>query len=657
MIQAGDFMRDSRISHSPRLIRNPEVSVVLPTYCRGDSGLLARAIDSVLSQSFASFELLVMDDGSIDSTSDLVSAYVKCDNRVIHVRHEKNCGLPALRVNEGLLMARGTYSAYQFDDDQRTNDLLVTLLGALRQAPDFDVAYGLCEFRSYGGQGSFGDTFDYARLATGNYIANNSVIHRRSVFEQFGGYDMHVVMRRLCDWDLWLRWGRRVGFLFVNQVVSMVEGGRAESIGSTCPLDFLAIRAHIACDRDDRLRPESLKSYTLDDLGHLSHLGHHKISELWQQQIAPYQSRSGHAFIEDRTAARRRHILLTGSLYDASVEIAISNFAEPLGRDFAITFVPPAQIDEAAILCADILMLHGAPGRYAMRLAETARKHGRRVVLLMDEDLTALHEVTEEFAYLAPGTPERSALDSLIREADLVITYSRLTEESVRDLNPRTVVLTPSIRRKWLDRAKLKVQQVGRTEGVANPVRIGLAAGPLARHELDSLWPAIVHASRDLGERAEFHFWGLVPKQLDKLSSPYRVEPFISGYERYMHRLSLAGFDAMLAPLFTDKRAKRAKCPSKFLEITAAGAVGIYSDVEPYAEVTHGVCGIKCKNDVGSWHAAIVEAASLDEIGRNRLVSRAIEIIEPNYTSEAQAHRVAAVLARSRGVASRDALN
>ena len=644
MIVAGDFLRDSRISHSPRLIRNPDVSVILPTYCRGDSGLLARAIDSVLAQSFTSFELLVMDDGSIDSTSDLVSAYVKRDDRVIHVRHGKNCGLPALRVNEGLLMARGTYCAYQFDDDQWTNDLLVTLLGALRQAPDFDVAYGLCEFTSYGGQGSFGDTFDYARLVTGNYIANNSVVHRRSVFEQFGGYDMHVVMRRLCDWDLWLRWGRRVGFLFVNQVVSMVEGGRAESIGSTCPLDFLAIRAHMACDRDDRLRPESLKSYALDDLGHLSHLGHHKISELWQQQIAPYQSRSGRACIEHRSATRRRHILVTGSLYEASVEVAIGNFGEPLSSKFAFTFVPPAQIDEAAILCADILMLHGAPGRYAMRLAGTARKHGRRVVLLMDEDLTALHEVAEEFAYLAPGTPERLALDSLIQDADLVITYSRLTEESVRDLNPRTVMLRPSILRKWLDRAKLKVQQVGRTEGVANPARIGYAAGPSTRDELDALWPAIVHASRDLGERAEFHFWGLVPKQLDKLSSPCRVEPFISCYERYMDCLTRAGFDVMLAPLFSDKRAKRAKCPSRFLEITAAGAVGIYSDVEPYAEVTHGISGIKCKNDVASWRTAILEAAFFDNIGRNRMVSRAVETIDRDYTSEAQAHHLAAAL-------------
>src|SRR5579862_3105227 len=113
MIRADYFMNEAKIAHSPELIPNPEVSIILPTFCRGDNGLLKTAIDSVLAQTFSSFELIVMDDGSTDSTASVVSEYVKQDDRVIHVRHESNCGLPALRVNEGLLMARGEFCAYQ----------------------------------------------------------------------------------------------------------------------------------------------------------------------------------------------------------------------------------------------------------------------------------------------------------------------------------------------------------------------------------------------------------------------------------------------------------------------------------------------------------------------------------------------------------------
>ena len=86
-----------------------------------------------------------MDDGSTDSTADLLAEYVKADDRVIHVQHDTNCGLPALRVNEGLLRARADICGYQFDDDYWTDRFLDTMTCALAQNPGFKVAYGLCQ--------------------------------------------------------------------------------------------------------------------------------------------------------------------------------------------------------------------------------------------------------------------------------------------------------------------------------------------------------------------------------------------------------------------------------------------------------------------------------------------------------------------------------
>jgi len=135
-------------------------SVILPTFCRGDNGLLERAINSVLSQSFSSFELIVVDDGSTGRNGGPVAAYVKSDDRIIYIRHDTNCGLPALRVNEGLLMARGDLCAYQFDDDQWVTTFLATMSGALVKSPGFQVAYGLCRL-SVRGATDAGRTFDY----------------------------------------------------------------------------------------------------------------------------------------------------------------------------------------------------------------------------------------------------------------------------------------------------------------------------------------------------------------------------------------------------------------------------------------------------------------------------------------------------------------
>jgi O-antigen biosynthesis protein len=646
MIRAGYFMREPRVFHSPRLIRYPQVSIVLPTFCRGDNGLLERSINSVLSQTFSSFELIVMDDGSIDATADLLSAYVRSDDRVIHVRHDTNCGLPALRVNEALLMARGELCAYQFDDDQWTNTLLATMAGALQKNPGFGVVYGRCRcFTSDGDQLIWGGPFNYQQLMMGNFIANNSVMHRRRVFERLGGYDMHVVMRRLCDWDLWLRWGRSAPFLFVDEVVSMVEARRPESIGKTCVADRFAIRSHMAFDRDARLRPDTLKSYVVDDLDHLRHLGSRKVESIWRQQVAPYLSRFRHIWTAVRPPnPKPLHVLVSKGRYASTFDITIGNFAEALAGDFVFTFVPESQTNDAAIRCADILLLHRTTDEDAGQLAEIARRHGKAVVYLMDDDLISLHEVAEDFSWLAPGAPRRLALESVIRGSDLVIIYSPLMQESVQELNPRNVLLETNIRRKWLANAKSSLNQPAGASEAEVPVRIGFAGGATHREELAVLWPAIVEASRHLGARAEFHFWGFTPDGVEQLQSPYHSKPFTFSYEEYLSCLTSGGFHVMIAPLFAEKRAKRAKCPIKFLEITAAGAVGVYSDVEPYRAVVDGVSGIKCENTVESWSAAILKAASLLPAGRKRLIAQAIQTIERDYTSETQAPRVAATL-------------
>jgi glycosyltransferase involved in cell wall biosynthesis len=643
LIRAEYFMREAKVSHSPGLIRNPSVSIILPAYCRGDSGLLKRAIESVLSQTFQSFELIVMDDGSTDSTAQIISSYVKADDRVIHVRHDGNCGLWALRVNEGLLMARGEFCAYQFDDDRWAEAALATLVGELRRNPNFGIAYGLCKCTLDGKEIVLGGPFNYSQLVAGNYIANNSVVHRRTVFERLGGYDMHLVMRRLADWDLWLRWGRHAAFLSLDETVSIVEAGRADSVGKTVPADLIVVRSQMGLDRTAGLRPEALKSYMIDSLDHLKHLGESKVDAVWREQVAPYQSRFRQIWPAVRPPKTRPlHVLSVKAHFDTTVDIMIGNYAELLAADFAFTFVPQSQVDEATIRCVDILLLYRAIDQHAEQLAEFARQHGKPVIYLMDDDLTTIHEISEEFCYLAPGTPCYLALQSLIRGADLVITYSAAMRESVEELNPRNIVLGTNIRRERLAAAASRLSHHVETD--RGPVMIGFAGGAARREEFAVLWQAIVEVSRQLGTNVEFEFWGFTPDGLDQLESPYRCKPFTFSYDEYLDRLTSRGFDVMITPLFGGKRAKRAKCPIKFLEFTAAGAVGVYSDVEPYRAVIDGVTGIKCENTVKAWTAALLRAASLPYSERKGMVARAIECVDREFTTEVQAPKLAAAL-------------
>ena len=95
-------------------LRNPKVSVILPTYNRAP--YLTQAIDSIRAQTLKDWELIVVDDASSDTTAQVVRAFAQQDPRIRLCRHSKNQGVAACR-NTGLKQAIGTYIAFQDDDD------------------------------------------------------------------------------------------------------------------------------------------------------------------------------------------------------------------------------------------------------------------------------------------------------------------------------------------------------------------------------------------------------------------------------------------------------------------------------------------------------------------------------------------------------------
>src|SRR5215510_4129929 len=97
----------------------PLVSVVIPVYDRED--YLGDAVDSVLAQTFPSFEIVVVDDGSTDRSAEIVRAHR--DPRVRLICHPHNRGISAAR-NTGVDAARGDYVAFLDSDDVAYPDRL-----------------------------------------------------------------------------------------------------------------------------------------------------------------------------------------------------------------------------------------------------------------------------------------------------------------------------------------------------------------------------------------------------------------------------------------------------------------------------------------------------------------------------------------------------
>ena len=96
---------------------NPKVSIILPTY--NGSKYIKRAIESVLSQTLQDWELLIIDDGSVDNTRGVIEEYTKKDKRIIYL-YQENQG-PGIARNYGIDSSVGEYIAFIDDDDAWTH--------------------------------------------------------------------------------------------------------------------------------------------------------------------------------------------------------------------------------------------------------------------------------------------------------------------------------------------------------------------------------------------------------------------------------------------------------------------------------------------------------------------------------------------------------
>jgi glycosyltransferase involved in cell wall biosynthesis len=101
-------------------VKNVKVSVIIPTHNRAK--LLERAIKSVLEQTYANFEIIVVSDGSTDETDLIMQKYKNQDARIKYISYYPAKGANHAR-NIGIKAAEGEYIAFLDDDDEKIMQL------------------------------------------------------------------------------------------------------------------------------------------------------------------------------------------------------------------------------------------------------------------------------------------------------------------------------------------------------------------------------------------------------------------------------------------------------------------------------------------------------------------------------------------------------
>ncbi|MEH2111554.1 glycosyltransferase [Nostoc sp.] len=195
----------------------PKISVIIPAY--NSEKTIKQTIQSVLNQTFTNLELIVINDGSQDSTLEVVTQFQ--DSR-IKVFSYANAGGNVSR-NRGLNHAVGEFVSFLDADDIWTPDKLRSQLKALQGNVTAKVAYGWTDYIDTNGKFLLsGKRINlngniYEELLLNNFLENgsNPLICKKALIA-LGGFDESLNAAQ--DWDMWLRLASKFDFICVPSV-------------------------------------------------------------------------------------------------------------------------------------------------------------------------------------------------------------------------------------------------------------------------------------------------------------------------------------------------------------------------------------------------------------------------------------------------------
>lgn len=214
----------------------PSISVVIPTFNR--SRLIGRTIDSVLEQTYAAAEIIVVDDCSSDDTSSKVAGY--CGPiPLIYTRLERNGGGAAAR-NAGIVASSGDYLAFLDSDDEWHPDHLLTLLNvATREAGHFVVASSAIKVgrkgrvlpgRPFPRGKSIAEKLHFVITAELAFQTSTLMVPRKTILQ----FMFDSRLRRYQDWDLIFRFiENNVAMILLPDATTIYHPAISANISST----------------------------------------------------------------------------------------------------------------------------------------------------------------------------------------------------------------------------------------------------------------------------------------------------------------------------------------------------------------------------------------------------------------------------------------
>ena len=243
----------------------PSVSIIIPTFNRAEK--VARAISSVMEQTFADFEIIVVDDGSKDNTEQTV---VQFDERLVYIAHPSNLGVSAAR-NTGIKKSRTPLIAFLDSDDRWLPEKLAVQVEFFNNHPQAVACQTEETWIRKGKRVNpkkkhlkpSGDIFEPSLKLC--LVSPSAVMLKRSLLEEVGLFDEDLPACE--DYDLWLRIACRYPVYLIKEPLVVKEGGHPDQLSARHRggMDRFRIKALVKLVKSGKLHKRQLEA-TLNEL-------------------------------------------------------------------------------------------------------------------------------------------------------------------------------------------------------------------------------------------------------------------------------------------------------------------------------------------------------------------------------------------------------
>lgn len=239
------------MSNGTANVKDPKITVLMSVY-NGEK-YLREAIDSILNQTFMDFEFLIINDGSIDKTADILQSYT--DPRIRIVNNEENMGLTK-SLNRGLKIARGRYIARMDADDISYPRRLEVQYEYMEKNPDVGIVDNWVNIIDSEGNVTSSLKWNcssediYYTLNFRNCLVHGSTFLRKDLVMDNGGYNETIKVSQ--DFELWNRISK-VAKIHKIQETLIKRRVTSDSIGHRMKSKQLETRRNVVRNNFERL--------------------------------------------------------------------------------------------------------------------------------------------------------------------------------------------------------------------------------------------------------------------------------------------------------------------------------------------------------------------------------------------------------------------